>query len=276
MANTPQIPTDLATAATVIRDLASQQVQAPIDVAPNVKLVFRPEGIQIEEVDLEQYQTAPNSIREQMSFHDPESFIGYVNEFKLDGKALLLFDDEAATFTCVFGFSEPGKPTWGKHVARMTLRHSDEWKVWDGHNKKASGQLAFGRFIEENSLDIVQPDGATLLELVMAFEATKTAAFKSSQRLKDGRVQFQYTEDIQTGAVEIPESITLGIPVYLGQPKRQIKLRFRYRIEESKLQIWYEIAQRERLLRAAAEDVISAVRVGTELQVMCGKRLSLA
>lgn len=264
--------------AEVIRDLAINCTEAKwIDtdnpMAKVVKKMSGDIGTAYEVLDLEKHMPTPNRIREKVELGNAESFILYVEQFKEGASPIVFFDDVAASFGAVLDYASHDQPRWGDHAASFVLRRTPEFKAWADRHGKEMSQVAFGQFIEDHTDDILTPAGAALLDMVMTFEATKTATFKSSQRLKDGRVRFQYNEELKSDSVEIPDVIKLFIPVYIGQQARSIDARIRYRIEDGgKLKIWFDLLRWERIIQEAQEDIIAAVRVGTSLPVFIGKR----
>lgn len=265
-------------AALVVERNARDAMQLmPVDVGAFAKMTKRHNTQVIEIHDLEKYQPAPNRIREKPTFHEADSFSNYVNRFK-NPDSLIFFDAPQALFTAVLDYAEAGTADqeeaarWGDHTARLQLEHSDEWKLWFGRNAKPYGQIGFGRFLEENLIDIVKPEAASLLEMVMNFEAHKSVSYREATRLQSGSTQFSYVEEEKPGLVEIPNLITIKIPVFLGQEPQLVDLRFRYKIEEQKLFLWYEFVRAERLIREAAARILNDIEGGTSIVVLLGKR----
>jgi uncharacterized protein YfdQ (DUF2303 family) len=222
-------------------------------------------------LELEKYLAVPLRNREKVEFQDVDSFTSYLNDFKNPGSRIF-FDNDTAQFAAIVDYPLPDGPAWGEHVAALNLRHSEEWNLWFGRNSKWYGQIGFGRFIEENLIDVVSPDGAKLLEMVMTFEANKSVSFREANRLKDGTVQFSYVEELKTGTVEIPDKISIRIPIFYNQEPQLIELRFRYKIEDQKLQLCHEFVRAERIKNDAAARIVADVNSETSLPVYMGKR----
>ena len=123
-------------------------------------------------------------------------------------------------------------------------------------------QKDVGEFLEENALDIVDPDAASVMEIVMNFEAIRRVTFKQSQRLNSGTRQFTYVEeDDVKGAITMPEKISIRVPVFEGQEPDRIPVRVKYRLDDGKLTFRFEIHNKVDVERTAferCEDSLSA------------------
>lgn len=257
--------------AEVVRDLALQNAEIKTYTDAEVGLSVAKIGGQI--VDLFQFEHRDEPIRnkEKIELQDADSFIAYLEKFKSPDSAVF-FNNDSCSFLAVVDFSSPDMPSWGDHTATFAPRLSEEWNLWFGKNGRFEAQVPFGRFIEENNIDVLTPDAATLLEMVMTFEATKSISFREASRLKNGQVQLTWVEDIKTGSIDIPDSIIIKIPVFYGQKPREIQLRFRYNINEQKLQLAYDFVRPERVKNEAAAEIVQLVRAETGLPVHMGKR----
>lgn len=261
--------------AEVVRDLAIEA--ADIKVLEDLDAGIKIAKLSGHLVDLFQFEhrTEPLSNKEKIELQDADSFVAYLEKFK-SADSTVFFDNDTCSFLAVLDFASPGMPSWGDHAATFKPRLSEEWKLWFARNGKFDAQVPFGRFIEENNIDVLTPSAAQLLEMVMTFEATKSISFREASRLKNGQVQLTWVEDIKTGSIDIPDSITIKIPVFYGQRPREIQLRFRYNINEQKLQLAYEFVRPERVKNEAAAEIVQMVRAETSLPVHMGKRNPLA
>jgi uncharacterized protein YfdQ (DUF2303 family) len=129
-------------------------------------------------------------------------------------------------------------------------------------------QATFAEFVEENVRDIVVPDdtptapsAADMLEISRTLEAKKNISFRQGTRLDNGQVQLTYNEEIdgragETGQLNIPEQFFIGVKPFLGGDAFCVPARFRYRIVDSRLQMWFELVRPEKVL----EEAYNAVR----------------
>jgi uncharacterized protein YfdQ (DUF2303 family) len=243
--------------------LAGQQIW--IGGIPNVVL---PEGYSLK--DLETSMIAPTRFRGAVKVQDVKSFVALVNEFK--GDSTKLFGTVSpSTFVGVFNVhSAKGGPGWGDHRVSYSCPLSTEWKTWTGSDKKGMNQVDFAQFIEDNLPDIV--DGATMLEVSRTLEAKKKVNFASGIRLHDGQNQFTYEEQIEgtagKGQIKVPETFDLGIPVFEGGPRYKVEARLRYRINDGKLVLWYDLTRPHKILEDAVKAVWAEIETATELTIL--------
>lgn len=218
--------------------------------------------------DLEKHLPAPVRIRERLNLLDAETFINYVNRFSTTASAVFCNGPEGRTFTAVLDYHQPDQPSWGQHVASYKCPTTVEWGRWKQADRSKLNQADFAEFIEDNVKDIVQPDGnnnaptaADMLEISRTLEAKKNISFRQGTRLDNGQVQLTYNEQIdgragETGQLSIPEQFYIGVKPFLGGDAFCVPARFRYRITEGRLVMWFELVRPDKVL----EEAYTAVR----------------
>ena len=188
----------------------------------------------------------------------------------------MLGDEKAGTLRAILDYHEaPAAPRWGDHAAAFTFRQTEAWKRWVGANGKRMNQTEFAAFLEDNLVDIAVPAGAVLLEMAKNFEVKKNAAFSSVVRLDNGEVQFKYLEDVQgtsrNGEMTVPTMFVLALAPYEGVEPYRVDARFRYRMTDGKLAVWFDLLRLEDYLRDAYARITEFVKAQTGLTVLNGK-----
>lgn len=170
-----------------------------------------------------------------------------------------------------------GDEQWRDHTAGFTPEKSIEWERWISKDRQPFAQKDFAEWIEENGKDIAavdgQPTGAQMLEMALNMEANQETRFKSALRLQNGGVQLMFVQDddAQTVAkMELFRGFSIGIPVFWSGASFRIDARLRYRQREGKLTFWYELIRADKILEAAARDLIVAIQAGTDLPLYLG------
>lgn len=226
---------------------------------------------------LESFLASPLRIRQSSAFTDVASFVFYVNRFKLS--ASLLFAQEAA-LTCVakLDHSAPSDPSWGTHDASVEFQLSREWQTWVAANGKRMDQVAFAEFLENNLPDIAEPAGAVVLEMARTLELKKGVNFASAVRLDNGQQQLTYNEDIQgsaaKGTLALVDTFTLGLPPFERSALYKVTARLRFRLQESKLVLWFDLLRPQDVLRQAWDDALAQIGTETSLPVLNGATTS--
>lgn len=267
--NDAQVIVDTATAAAGEREL---------DVAM-VYGVTLPEGAEHQFVDPEEFAPFPRRKRGGRVVYTPGSLIEYVLAHApddKDGDTTLWGDVETSTIVALLNDHQAGVAGWGDHRATLTLRHPPAWKRWIGLNGKLVDQQQFAEHIEQSLPEVVEPDGATMLEIAQSFLATRSVEFKSDQRLTSGQVKLQYEETIAAragakGDLQVPQEITVALSPYEGMDAFRITARLRFRINDGDLRVGYVLDRPEELLRAAFNEVVETVGSGTGITVWHGK-----
>lgn len=192
-----------------------------------------------------------------------------------DGIILIYVDRDPAApkITAVLNGHTGNGPGWGDHRAHLELRTTPQWKKWTGLDGRMIDQLAFAEHIEDNLADIVDPPGATMLEIAQHLEATRTAAYKSGIRLASGAVQFQNLENVEAKVgprrLEIPEAFTLGLAPLRGLPPYRVPARFRWRIAEGgALKLGVRLQRIEDLMQTVLTDVVAQIDLSSGKRVL--------
>lgn len=209
-----------------------------IDELPAAKLPERPKGI--------------------VKLRDAASFIRFFTDHA-EARSRVYATMEPARFLAVFDeFDLKGSDAmahqadWREFRAVFEVPASREWLLWNAANRKQMGQVAFAEFLQDNLPDVAQPDGTTLLEMALNFEAAQTGTFIATQRLQNGSHNLQWKADNNAGGtVQLPEQILLSIPVFENEDPRELSARLRYRVKEGVLSIWYELVRPHKVLEAA-------------------------
>jgi uncharacterized protein YfdQ (DUF2303 family) len=251
----------------------SEPRAVPESPTPTGLYTVVPEGYTLE--SLEDFLPRPLRVRQAVLLHDAESFIAYVKEFGDHETSRIFFDQDRETFAVIIDYhGGNGQPAWCGHTGSFTARRSVEFTTWLNQNRKQMNQVDFARFIEENLPDVVEPAGATLLEIALTFEAKKDVEFASGVRLNNGQVQFTYNEVVrgtaQKGTIEIPEKFVLGIPIHIGGPAYRIDVRLRWRLHEGRAMFAYELVRPHRYVEDALKEIRERIGRETGLEALAG------
>lgn len=224
---------------------AALDVKTPTDNG-GIPFAVVPDGYVLHNLrDLLPIKPKPQNLKQKVQINDVQSFIAYVNDFKVDDSRL--FGQRASTgyggtIQAFLDYHSPRVDGQNhcEHVVTFTPALSEQWKRWSGIHNKAQSQSDLAYFLEENLLDVAEPSGATLKEIAESLEAKKTGDFKQAVRLDNGAVRFMYNETIearagQKGDMDIPSKIKLGIPIFENGPLYAVEANFRYRLDGGKL-----------------------------------------
>jgi uncharacterized protein YfdQ (DUF2303 family) len=201
-----------------------------------------PEGAHIEIPDLSAWRDTPTRTTGTYRFATVAAFESYVARHRREDTTVWV--DPGGIVTAVIDDAGPKALGWGDHRATLTLRKTPEWIHWTTTDKTMLNQEQFAEHIETGLDEIVEPDGATMLEIAQNFHATTGAAFRSSTRLASGEQRLQYEEEVTaragaTGDMTVPTRFLLGLSPFEGEKPFRLAARLRFRIGNGKLSLGY-------------------------------------
>ena len=229
----------------------------------------------------------PARIQASVQLHTLAAYIAYLNQYARTDSATFV-DLAAGTFRTVIDYHQKEAvhelngeedftlwPNWCGHQALYTAPRTPEFTDWQASSGKAMTQEAFATFIEDHLPDIVEPPAAEMAEIARSLSANIQVKFAKAIRLDNGETQLQYVEEIggsagAKGQLKIPQTIKLGLPLFKGGDTYAVEARFRYRIKDGTLSMWYELVRIDRLIADAIEGMAMAVKEHTAPAVYFG------
>ena len=263
-------------------------VRAPIvldGLNPEHKYALVPAGTTA--IDLSKLLGEPDHIDQRVEALSVESFCAYLARFGT-GDTVIFANESSASYEAVLDYHPKlidGKVASSRgeldHTLHYQCPYSDQWKTWIQNSGKLIGQEEFAQFIEANVRDINEPAGADMLQMTLHLQVHKSAQFESGIRLDNGQVQFRYVEAIKgttgtkAGDLEIPTEFKLHLPVFVDGAQFAQPARFKYRMNEGKLYLGYELIRPSEVLQAAVKQVTAEIIKGCKAHpVFRGQRRS--
>jgi uncharacterized protein YfdQ (DUF2303 family) len=226
-------------------------------------------------VSLEQFQAAPYRIKAIETFNDASSFIFYVDRFKTEATIMIQTDDNTIVAHLDYHDANNLKPSWNTHKAILKCQTDDLFDVWLQRDGKYIEQADFAEFLEINTLGVIEPSTADLIEVARTLVANSTVNFRSGIRTQNGDTQLQYDKTTTAGAGEkgemsIPEKIVVRLPIFSGCAPSVIVMRLFYRIGESdrKLRFRVQIVEKTKLLEEARKLMSDLVESELDMKVL--------
>lgn len=225
-------------------------------------------AVRIDTVDLEQRRDHPRAKTGAIRVATPEALVRYARRHAHDVCTTLWADIDAGKLTVVLNDHEDGHEDalagWGDHRVEMALQRSPEWKAWQAINDRLMGQVELAEFLEEHYLEVLQPDGSTLIEVTQTFHATSGAQFKSAQRLDSGEQRLVYEENIEARAgrnqsTEIPTDLKIGLRPWVGVDPVAVDAKFRFRVRDGGLGLAVKLLRLDEVSRDAVTEACLAV-----------------
>jgi len=240
-----------------------------------VPCVMVPDGMRLNMLD--ELMETPRRIEACVDTTTADSFIEYFNAFSRPS-SIITCDIDNAAFVGIIdyhsgGLSEWEGADWCRHRVTHTCKTTPEWTEWTKHDGHKMSQVEFALFIERNLDEIVRPEAAKMLEIALTLKANTKLRFESGHRLTDGQVQIEYREELDStagakGDIKIPETFALGIRVFEGSDAFEMEARFRYRIKDGQVAMWYDLVRPHKIHRAAVDDVYNKIKESAQARMI--------
>lgn len=168
-----------------------------------------------------------------------------------------------------------GRAGWGDHRATLQLVTTQDWRDWTDKSGVLMSQVDFAEFVEQHLPNFVRPAAADMLELAQTIKGHTKVSFESSKRVKSGETAIEWREETtaaagKKGALEIPDTIDLGIQVYEAGAPYRLTARFRYRIGGGQLALGYVLERAGDVKRDAFGQVVQQVATDSAREVWHG------
>lgn len=237
-------------------------------------LLVAPNGYQLH--NLERFLPLPIRVRGDTAFTDVGSFLAYYDRFAEGSTPLITAKREGAQFVlnCTLDYDKDAtNPRWCEHEASLKLQFKPEFARWMISDRKPFSQEEFADFIEDYIALFVEPDGATMLEMVQELQGIRKVEWTKGKRLNNGQVSLEWMESLEakgkTGAMVVPTQFKVSMQIFEHVPPSNFIVNLRWRMsEEKKLSFSYKIMNLPQLLDAAILDVTSKVETHTKVPVL--------
>lgn len=226
----------------------------------SIPFVVLPQDTGYQIGSLEHLLTAPRRPRGNVTLGAFQSFLDYLRDRAEHVPPVFWTEVTAGVrFESILNYDG-----WRDSRAAYVSTYSPRWARWMGKNRVAMGQADFAQFIEDNALDVIEPDSATMIEVSRSIEARKKVNFASGIRLNNGQSELTYEETIEgtagKGKLAIPEQFTIAIPVFVDGDPWKVTARLRYRINEGKLSLWYDLLRFTDVAEAAVTGMVKQLK----------------
>lgn len=253
---------------TEAQEIAERKDAAMVKTSAVGAFLARPQGYEVH--SLEEFQDRPNRIKTDYTFRDTKSLAAYLGRFQRPETVAFSNPDRLEIRVIVDHHDHAAdRPTHCAHHATFSAQFTQHYKAWRDFSGKSVTQVSAGLFLEERATDVIKPDAASIMDMVMQFDALKKVTFRQSTRLHDGQRQFTYSEENEArGNVTLPEAIQIRVSVFEGQEPEVITVRVRYRIEDGSLRFQFEIHDQKLVENTAFERCEDALKTEVKEDLM--------
>lgn len=267
----------------VARIVEEARMGLPASVSrEGVYTVVTPAGWQREFFTLEPSFSQPERSSGLVCVHNAASFAAAVGQRQVGPLFPVVYADEGTLdLVAVLNDDHGEVPGWRDYRVRLTLRRTPEWEAWRNLDKATCNgaflnQEAFAEFVEDHLGEIVAPSAADMLEMAQTFHATTSSKFRQGARLRDGRRQFVFEEDVdakagETGSLEIPGTVRIKVRLFVGGTPVETTARLRWRLREAKLTFGFKLDAPDELERTCwRQEIVAGVEEALSLAAIAG------
>lgn len=213
--------------------------------------------------------------------NDADSFLEYWTRHQ-DGGHIYAQMNPHVAFIGVLNDHKAEGPGYRDHRLSFKVAHSNEWQTWmsrNGKTKAFNDNEDFALFLQDNLPDIARPEPAKMMQIALNFRMKSNVTFNAVQRLADGNIDIGYANIVEAsagsdkgGKLVIPETFFIKIPVWAGLNPRfyEIEARFRYRMAEQKVSLWYELVRPHKVVEQAFGDLVQEITKGAKTKILFG------
>jgi len=233
----------------------------------DIPVYIVPEGMKALDLaaQVDKTREAPRRLEQKFVAHSPKAFIDYFNRYAVEKSSAIFIDRVSNVFVGIIDYhTDATSPKFATHRVTYTAPKTEEATKWLENNNSKMSQEDFALFIEDSQREIIEPNPAEMLEIAASLKASNNVDFKSALRLDNGQVQFNYTENISgqagiNGQLTIPEKIKIILQPFKGGSPYEVEARFRYRITQQGLVMWYTLISPSLVINDAINDIAAIV-----------------
>ena len=197
-------------------------------------------------------------------FYAAESFAAYLTRYG-DDNTVIFADPQGEQMYAVMNELEP---TGGYEVVTMKPQIHPLWKPWAEIAGTSVPLEKFAQFVAQNRRAIVIPDGKEIALTLSQVRAVVNVTVERG-RGKDAVNGLMVTTRIQgvdkKETVELPDEITLSVPLYVGTAKKDVELDLCIEADrEGHVGVIVTAGTVAEAKVAAFEEMIAVVREGTK------------
>lgn len=251
---------------------AGQRIGRPVEIADGFVATLNPVTgettihdiyTQREEGKRKSESLLPTHKKGRVEHTDSTSFTAYVQRHATPGTEIWANRD-SSKITAILNADTGEAPGHRDHIAALLLKKSRAWDAWLSIDGKLHTQEDFASFIESRQIDIIEPAGASILELVQTIKQTTSVEFESAKRLSDGQTVLVHRETSTAsagakGEFAVPEQFVIGIKPYETAQPYRVVAHLRTRVKEGRLALGIVLERPDDILDAAFTEVHKTV-----------------
>lgn len=201
---------------------------------------------------------------------DPPSFCDWVTRHHTT-ETVIFGQKDSGRLTAVFNGphetdgGEPQDAGFGDHRAVLALRPGPDWVRWQQAADQDHRQQQFGELIEELAPTMVEPSGATMLEVALSLTAKSKIDYSSRTNLGNGDVSFKMDQETTMRAgkgpteIDIPSRFTFRVEPWEGAAAVEFTARLRVTAQADGVRLGFRLLRVAETLNLAFGDLLDDI-----------------
>jgi uncharacterized protein YfdQ (DUF2303 family) len=225
-------------------------------------------GVAVVDLSGDEYRDRPRRKTGTTTVDDIDSLLAYIGKHGDPDTTEVYACTQNLQFVAVLdAHGKAGEQAdWCGHRVALSAEFHPRFATWKGMDRRWMTQEDMAGFIETNMSAVVEPDAATLLEIVSSFQAVTNVAFKAGIQTQSGQRVLSYVESTSAsagakGEIQVPAQLTLGLPVFRASRKRDVvEARFQFRVRQGDLSMRYVLVDLDDVIQAGFAEFTTSVQ----------------
>jgi uncharacterized protein YfdQ (DUF2303 family) len=250
-------------------------VDSPLPHKRYAVAVTEQNGLQVTELsyNTQEFNDSPYRVAGERTVADLDSFLAELVRRPLGDAGTLWGKAQSGRLTAVYNDHTDVDAGWRDDKLILALTADEDWQTWHNLSGKFFRQQEFGDKIEELLHTVVNPDQASLLEIIDSVRASTRGEFESAIERSNGGQKLVYKQEHnvkagRTGQLEVPRTVTLELRPWEGHPETyEVSAYFRTQVSEGALALAIKLKPTRQIVRAAWTTLTTAVMGQTRIPV---------
>ncbi len=251
-------------------------IEHELFAAPGLQTPNGNGGVEI--VPLDALLMNPKRVDSRVELIDVDSFCSYVNVYKEPDFTALFAGAAAFKVTAKLDYHRAGaenepEPRSCTHTCTLSLDPDPDWQAWMGFNGKYVSQDEFAQFLDSQQWVIIEPDAASVRDIVLKFQATAITKFERPVYDEvTGSVKMSFVNEAeQKGTMKLPGALLLHLAPFRSAPRQSVEAKLRWRFREGSVAFGFEIVRPDKIAETAFLEVIDHIESETGYRAYIGR-----
>lgn len=202
-------------------------------------------------------------------FNDLDAFAAYLNREAEKEQSVILADVDSRTIGAVLNEADE----YDREIVTLQAVEHPLFTPWSELFERPIPVLEFALFVMKNRRAVVEPDGRELAMIFSQVKASKEITIQQGvgkKSINGMMVQLEVAGERQGMPVELPEVMTLGLPLFVGTPNQEIEIDVLVTDSREGIVVYLTAADVEQQRIEAFELMVNRLKQDTGLLVGLG------